>query len=370
MTILGLSAFLNKKVQDRYVQVDISTFKNNSVAIDAFQFIHSSMSLCVKKAVDQLDNVFEDKVNLDEIKKAWLIKTLEYALTWLNYKIIPVFVFDGPDRPEEKAETQQKRRDLKKKAASRRKEIEDIYASLSPLEKMDSMTSLVEEYTTVLVQNWAVSNESVFMMKEFIDKLGLPWLQSTTEGEKLCCALAREGYVNLVSSTDGDCLVYNCPILINKFAPINTIDPINKGKFRTLIPVTYPSKIMESLGLTEEQFIDFCIMCGCDYNKNIPKVGPANSYTLIKEHKSIDNLPPKYDKTILKVEACRRLLSHEPVVDTIFEGNWSIRLTLLFSSEEYLSSLGVGEYLYYSNRLREACYFIKDLNDLVIPCQK
>ena len=127
---------------------------------------------------------------------------------------------------------------------------------------------------------------------------------------------------------------------------------------------------MESLGLTEEQFIDFCIMCGCDYNKNIPKVGPANSYTLIKEHKSIDNLPPKYDKTILKVEACRRLLSHEPVVDTIFEGNWSIRLTSLFSSEEYLSSLGVGEYLYYSNRLREACYFIKDLNDLVIPCQK
>ena len=43
--------------------------------------------------------------------------------------------------------------------------------------------------------------------------------------------------------------------------------------------------------LSFDAFIDFCILCGCDYTTTIPKVGPANAYKLIKNHNSIESFP-------------------------------------------------------------------------------
>lgn len=36
------------------------------------------------------------------------------------------------------------------------------------------------------------------------------------------------------------------------------------------------------------QFIDLCILMGCDYTETIKGVGPKNAYNLIKQHKTID----------------------------------------------------------------------------------
>ena len=42
--------------------------------------------------------------------------------------------------------------------------------------------------------------------------------------------------------------------------------------------------------MTYEQFIDFCILCGCDYTSKIPNVGPIKAYSYIKAHKNIENI--------------------------------------------------------------------------------
>lgn len=36
------------------------------------------------------------------------------------------------------------------------------------------------------------------------------------------------------------------------------------------------------------QFIDLCILLGCDYCDTIPKIGPTTALKLIKEHKTIE----------------------------------------------------------------------------------
>ena len=49
--------------------------------------------------------------------------------------------------------------------------------------------------------------------------------------------------------------------------------------------------------LSYEEFIDFCILCGCDYLPGIPKIGPVNSLKIIQKYKSIDSFIQENEKT-------------------------------------------------------------------------
>ena len=42
--------------------------------------------------------------------------------------------------------------------------------------------------------------------------------------------------------------------------------------------------------MNHDEFIDMCILCGCDYCPTIPKVGPVRAMKYIHKYKSIENL--------------------------------------------------------------------------------
>jgi 5'-3' exonuclease len=48
------------------------------------------------------------------------------------------------------------------------------------------------------------------------------------------------------------------------------------------------SVLLSELELSMEQFIDLCIMCGCDYASNIRGIGAVRALALIKQHGSIE----------------------------------------------------------------------------------
>jgi len=48
--------------------------------------------------------------------------------------------------------------------------------------------------------------------------------------------------------------------------------------------------------LQQEQFVDLCILLGCDYCDKIRGIGPKSAYKLIQEHGSIENILKKIDK--------------------------------------------------------------------------
>ena len=47
-------------------------------------------------------------------------------------------------------------------------------------------------------------------------------------------------------------------------------------------------KVLEHMNLSYNQFVDLCIMCGCDYCDTIKGIGPKSALKLIKEHKNIE----------------------------------------------------------------------------------
>ena len=135
------------------------------------------------------------------------------------------------------------------------------------------------EYEILKKQKQAVSitQEDFETSKKLLDIAGIPWFDAVAEAETTCSDLCIRNKVDVVFSDDTDVLCYGAPIFVTK---MNTAD-------NTVVVVKHAS-VLEKLGLTKEQFTDFCIMCGTDYNKNIPKIGPEKAYKLIKDFGDID----------------------------------------------------------------------------------
>jgi len=67
----------------------------------------------------------------------------------------------------------------------------------------------------------------------------------------------------------------------------------NKGEIQQM---DY-EKALSGLGLTHAEFVDLCILLGCDYCDTIRGVGPKTALKLIREHHSIEQILQHIDKT-------------------------------------------------------------------------
>lgn len=74
--------------------------------------------------------------------------------------------------------------------------------------------------------------------------------------------------------------------------------------------------ILNETKLTDEQFLDFCIMCSCDYNDRIKNVGPVKAFKMIQTYEKIENIPD-VDPTPLKYELCREKFRNYEKIDYI-----------------------------------------------------
>ena len=46
-----------------------------------------------------------------------------------------------------------------------------------------------------------------------------------------------------------------------------------------------------------DEFVDLCILCGCDYTVNIGGVGPIKAFSYMTEYKSIENVIKKIEQS-------------------------------------------------------------------------
>jgi flap endonuclease-1 len=75
-----------------------------------------------------------------------------------------------------------------------------------------------------------------------------------------------------------DLLTFGTPKLIRKLSSKGTVTEYSIDQ------------VLKELNLTQTQFIDLCILLGCDYTGTIGRVGPSKAYELIKTYGSIDEM--------------------------------------------------------------------------------
>ena len=134
----------------------------------------------------------------------------------------------------------------------------------------------------------AFEKGTIRIKKEYIDDLkhlfsimGVSYIHAPGEAEAYASELCRIGYVDGVVTEDMDTLSYGCPQLLRSC--------IDKSIKRPEVVTTFDfQQILKDFKMNHDQFIDMCILCGCDYCPTIPKIGPVRAMKLIQKYGSID----------------------------------------------------------------------------------
>ena len=249
MGIKKAKQFIEEYAGKSISKKEISDFKDKYLAVDASLMIY------------QVAIALRGKVSASDYNESLLISRSIFfkILNYVQNKIIPIFVFDGR-QPEIKKKTLEKRSHVKNKAKKKLAELEDRDSS--------SDDNIRDEKIKWAKRSFGLNNNIVRTLQEMLNLMGLPWLQSPEEADSQCAALALSPNCKVwgVISEDTDLLAFGTPYMLKDFTHNRTITQINH-------------KIMLSeLGLTFEEFIDFCILLGTEYSSSIKGLGYVTGY--------------------------------------------------------------------------------------------
>lgn len=305
MTIKGLKDFLRKKVPCAFITLPYKKLEETRIVIDADNFMYQKRSNALVEIMNKVD-LRSDPIRTDyedELDNLWVKLVLDFAIRLFQFGIISVFIFDGKHLPE-KTKTKDERKSKTQINLDKIALLEDELLMLDPFDRPDDK---IEALRKLKSQTITYNREKVEYLKRMLQLCGIPVLTAYSDAEQLCCMLVRSGYASAVFSQDSDCIAYGARFILVGYV---------KGRpyYNPAFKAIFFDPILPILGLSEESFRDFCIMCGCDYNTRIPQIGPAKSFKLITEHTIIENLPEKLgkynlDRELLKPEFCRPFFS-------------------------------------------------------------
>lgn len=309
-TQMGIKSNFNKLLKEQCTElfetVHISEYRYKRIAIDISLYMHKF------KAIRGSE---------------WLQLFVDMIATLRRNDIHCVFIFDGKS-PVEKEEERSKRKDDRDKNKNRLESLStaldeyyrtgeiaqcltELYNNRrqkdAPPKRLLSKSTRIDmkwvEYKVGCLQKqvYEISSKDFERAKELFNILNVPYYTAPWEAEKTCAKLCIDGRVDAVLSEDTDVIAYGCPVFLSK------IDMMKE----TVVRVKYDS-CLEQMNLEHEQFLDLCIMCGTDYNPNIPRVGSKTAYKLLLEHNSIEAVAEntELNTSILKHVRSRELFRH------------------------------------------------------------
>lgn len=254
-------------------------------------------------------------------------------LRLLKNNIFPVFVFDGKP-PKEKDETLQDRKQ-KREFLFMKKEIIELIKDNKDSER-DKLILMINEYINNNNNNFKIQDDKLDLYlsedfnydeeidkinrkiisiksihieaaKDLFDKFGISYIHAPCEAESLLAVLCKKKIIDCCITEDMDILANGCGIFLKNFsADKNYVDEYCL------------EGILENLELTYDQFVDLCILCGCDYTSKIYGIGYVNAYKLIKKYDNIEGILDNI-KTVSKFKVpddfdykCARRLFNNP----------------------------------------------------------
>ncbi|KAF7728925.1 Elongation of fatty acids protein 2 [Apophysomyces ossiformis] len=262
MGIQGLTRLISEHAPQAIKSHDISSYFGRKVAIDASMSIYQFMI-----AVRQQDG--QVLTNEAGETTSHLMGMFYRTVRMVDSGIKPVYVFDGKP-PTLKSGELAKRKARKEEAQGKMEEASEV--------------GTAEEITRFTKRTVRVTQQHNDECKRLLKCMGIPYVEAPCEAEAQCAELARAGKVYAAASEDMDTLTFASPILLRHL----TFSEQRKMP----IDEVHLDKALEGLEMDMNQFVDLCILCGCDYVQSIRGIGPARAYSMIKEHKSIEKALP------------------------------------------------------------------------------
>ncbi|EPY20604.1 flap endonuclease-1 [Strigomonas culicis] len=270
MGILGLSKLLYDKSPSAIKEQELRNYFGRRIAIDAsmsiYQFIIAMKGFQEGQGVELTNEAGEVTSHLNGL--------FTRTLRMVDEGIKPIYVFDGKPPKLKEGELESR----KKKASEAEKEFEKA--------KEAGDDELMEKMSKRTVR---VSREQIEDCKKMLSLMGIPVIQAPSEAEAQCAELVQKGKAWAVGTEDMDALTFGSNIMLRH---LNYSDP----KKRPIAEI-HLKEVLEQTELTMGQFIDLCILLGCDYVPKIPGIGPQKAWEQIKKYGSIEEIIEHLDQT-------------------------------------------------------------------------
>jgi len=260
MGIKGIKNIIKKNAPNALKQLNVSDLKGSRVIIDSSILLYRYRYLHKEPYFHIL---------------GFLHKVIEL----LENKITPIFVFDGKP-PDAKKEIIQSRIDSRNKMNERLSELKESLPDQEYIDSDDESTAEVQAGVEKILREIQKLEKNNLVVKkvhsletiELLESLGIQCLIAEGEAEEYCSFLQKKGIADYVVTEDTDSLTFGATKVL-----------FNKNILCTL------EDILSSFNISYLQFIDLCILCGCDYTCTIPKIGPVTALNIIKEYGSIES---------------------------------------------------------------------------------
>lgn len=264
MGIKALPALIRKYAKDAIRQRKFSKFRGRKVAVDASLMLHQIV-VAMRSGGKDMKN---KKGELTSHLQGFFYKILKF----LENEMIPIFVFDGK-APKMKSKTI-KLRQLNKLEAQKN------------LEKLTDSED--ETYIKNFKKTFKPTKQNIEEALILLDLMGIPYIIAPGEADPVCSWLAsrydndNNRYVDGVCSDDSDMLPLGASYLFK-----NMLQNMNSDREIDIISL---DKVLVKMNLTMEQFVDMCILLGCDYCDNLKSIGKERAYKMIQEHGSLEKI--------------------------------------------------------------------------------
>lgn len=320
MGIRNLHTFLRSINIDLYKKKKLEEYRGKSFAVD------TSIYMCRYKS----------SMGSKWLNGFWLLISL-----FKKHGINLIFVLDSKPPPEK--ELERSLRSAQKEKNKQRvdtisfeffeykkedKPFTNIDNYLNDIEnKYETLYTYVKKYKNTIesemdifyqiqkLQNSIINihTDDFTLLKELFTILNIPFVYAHSEAEGTCAYLSVQNIVDGVLTEDTDVLTYGGTVMLHSL----------KLKDGTIMEIEL-NNILQTLNFSMKQFVDFCIMCGTDYNDNIPKLGPKTCFSLLQKNENLENIDKleKYNTKILNYLRVRNLFRFDDYqIDTILSNS-------------------------------------------------
>lgn len=257
MGIRSLASLIKQKSPNSIQTTALYSLSGKKVAVDTSIFLYKSLS--------NYRHNGEYLRNKDGKVVSHIIGIFYKTIQYLSVGITPIYIFDGKP-PIEKEKVLKER--------SKKAEESKILSQTT----QDPAEALKHEKSSIRVKKHHIDD-----IKELFNLMGISYIHPEGEAEAYASELCRIGFVDYVVTEDMDTLVHGCPKMIR-----NCMDKSIKRK--DVVSIIDLEDILKNFNMNMKEFVDLCILCGCDYCPSIPKVGTVRSFNYIQNFRNIEAL--------------------------------------------------------------------------------
>eukprot|EP01012_Entosiphon_sulcatum_P025467 TRINITY_DN30783_c0_g1_i1.p1 TRINITY_DN30783_c0_g1~~TRINITY_DN30783_c0_g1_i1.p1 ORF type:complete len:389 (-),score=59.42 TRINITY_DN30783_c0_g1_i1:94-1260(-) len=273
MGIFGLMKVVSEKAPGAIKETEMKNLFGRKVAIDASMSIYQFL-IAMKGALGGEGELLNQHGEVTSHLQGMWSRTIRMVQQGLR----PVYVFDGAP-PKLKSLTLE----------SRKAKVADASESLAQMKEDGDK----EEMLKLQKRTVRATREQTEECKRLLTLMGIPVVQATGEAEATCAALVKAGKCWATGTEDMDALTFGTPRLLRYLT-------FSEAKKQPILEITL-ERVLEGMGLEMDQFVDMCILLGCDYCPRIPGVGPVKAYDGIKSSKNLENFLKHLDTTKYKL---------------------------------------------------------------------